>query len=97
MWRLCDYSGRLTLSLPRVINFPLQPHQKYNITQYKERVLYVTSVDRISAVSIELDLAHFPESVGGDQATLLTLALFQMLTRITTHHTLPTVSKHYHM
>ena len=28
----------LTLSLPRVINikFPLQPHQKYNITQYGE-------------------------------------------------------------
>ena len=30
---------RLTLSLPRVINFkfPLQPHQKYNIIQYGER------------------------------------------------------------
>ena len=29
----------LFLSLPRVINFEfsLQPHQKYNITQYKER------------------------------------------------------------
>ena len=28
----------LTFSLPRVINFkfPLQPHQKYNITQYYE-------------------------------------------------------------
>ena len=28
----------LTLSLPRVINlkFPLQPHQKYYITQYEE-------------------------------------------------------------
>ena len=29
---------RLRLLLPRVINvkFPLQPHQKYNITQYEE-------------------------------------------------------------
>ena len=29
---------RITLSLPRVIKFkfPLQPHQKYDITQYEE-------------------------------------------------------------
>ena len=32
------WTARLTLSLPRVINskFPLQPHQKYYITQYEE-------------------------------------------------------------
>ena len=31
-------TGGLTLSLPRVINikFPLQPHQKYYMTQYEE-------------------------------------------------------------
>ena len=31
-------SIELTLSLPRVINleFPLEPHQKYNIIQYEE-------------------------------------------------------------
>ena len=33
-----QFSHTITLSLPRVIRvkFPLQPHQKYNITQYEE-------------------------------------------------------------
>ena len=33
-----DPRDKLTLSLPRVINFkfPLRPHQKYCITQYQE-------------------------------------------------------------
>ena len=37
-FRVAIKSGSLTLSLPRVINckFPLQPHQKYYITQYEE-------------------------------------------------------------
>ena len=41
------YSPSLTLSFPRVINFkfPLQPHQKYYITQYEE--LGVSSLSRI--------------------------------------------------
>ena len=35
---LLSSEGEITLSLLRVINvkFPLEPHQKYNITQYGE-------------------------------------------------------------
>ena len=41
------YTFSLTLSLPRVINlqFPLQPHQKCNISQYGELVFsYLTQM-----------------------------------------------------
>ena len=49
-----NFLAILTLSLPRVINvkFPLQPHQKYNIAQYRELDFPWLEVERMCSSNL---------------------------------------------